>query len=82
MKTRIKFFFLSISLTFFCGISLSSYADDPNPPSVPGQHGVAGDVPVGAPIDNGVVILLALGAGYAVFKLFSTRKVKAEELEN
>jgi hypothetical protein len=82
MKTFIKSLLSGVLFTLFCSISFSALADDPNPPVVPGEHGAAGDVPVGAPIDNGVIILLAMGVGYATFKLFSSRKIKAEKLEN
>jgi hypothetical protein len=82
MKTFIKSFLSGVLLTLFSLFSFSALADGPNPPIVPGEHGTAGDVPVGAPIDNGVMILLAMGVGYATFKLFSSRKIKAEKLEN
>ena len=80
MKTRTKFLFLSVLFALLYLGSLSSYADDPPPPSVPGEHGTSGDVPVGAPIDNGVMILLAMGIGYATFKLYSARKARAEKV--
>jgi len=81
MKTHRKLIFLAVLFALFCCISLSSYADEPNPPIVPPEHGAAGDIPLGAPIDNGVIILLAMGVGYAAYKLYSSRKTNAQLLE-
>ncbi len=53
--------------------TLLTFADPPGPPG-PGGPGTAGGTPVGAPIDDGITILLALGIGYAVYKLYETRK--------
>jgi hypothetical protein len=39
-------------------------ADPPAPPTLPGGHGYGDNVPAGAPIDGGVVILLGLGVAY------------------
>ena len=80
MKKHNIFILLAAVIVFFCSISISAFADDPNPPIVPGEHGQAGNVPVGAPIDSGLGILLVLGAGYGAKKLYSLRGVKAEEL--
>ena len=81
MKTRIKFLFLGVLMALFCSISCMVYADDPNPPTVPGDHGHAGDVPVGAPIDGGLFVLLILGAGYGAKKIYSLRKEKEDGLK-
>ncbi|MCX6276961.1 MAG: hypothetical protein NT004_02545 [Bacteroidetes bacterium] len=60
-----------ISLPFFC------VADNPGPPPPPGGGGPGGGgTPVGAPIDGGIGILLALGLGYGGMKLFQSRKDK------
>ncbi len=50
-----------------------TFADPPNPPGA-GGPGTAGGTPVGASIDDGITILLALGIGYAVYKLYELRK--------
>jgi len=81
MKTRIKFLFLGVLMALFCSISFSVYADDPLPPTVPGDHGHAGDVPVGAPIDGGLSVLLILGAGYGAKKIYSRRKEKEDDVK-
>jgi len=80
MKKNNIFILLAAAIVFLCSSSISAFADDPNPPALPGEHGKAGDVPVGAPIDGGVSILLILGAGYGAKKLYSLRDVKTGEL--
>lgn len=57
---------------------------DPPPPPPPGGHGSAGNQPpVGAPIDGGLGILMAMGAAYGGSKYFKAwKKKKAEEKED
>ena len=55
-------------------LSFSVFANDPNPPPPPGEHGLSGDQPVGAPIDGGLGILLLLGVGYGIKKLYKNKK--------
>jgi len=50
------------------------FADPPGPPGPGGPPGTNGGVPVGAPIDNGIVILLALGMAYGCYKIYEIRK--------
>ncbi len=58
-----------------------SIADSPAPPPPPGGGGPGGGgTPVGAPIDGGLGILLALGLGYGGMKLYKTRKEKEEDV--
>jgi len=58
--------------------SLALFANDPPPP--PAGHGATGNqAPSGAPIDGGLGILLALGAGYGGCKFYRHRKQLAEE---
>jgi len=53
-----------------------------NPPDPPAHHGEATNQdPRGAPIDGGLGILLALGAGYGGLKLYRARKKATEEEE-
>jgi len=80
MKKNINIFiFLATVIVFLCIGSASAFADDPYPPTVPGDHGHAGDVPVGAPIDGGLYVLLILGAGYGAKKLYTLKNVKVEK---
>ncbi len=77
MKKFIRLFFILFTVCLLSLSFSSVYANPPDPPPVPG-HGQNGNVPVGAPIDSGVCILLLLGACYAVWKLYSAKKKKAE----
>lgn len=56
-------------------ISLNTLADPPSPPGggSTGNSGTQGP-PVGAPIDSGVIVLLAMGAAYGGNKLVLARK--------
>jgi hypothetical protein len=64
---------------FFMIMAITIYADNPPPPP-PGGHGSAGNQPpVGAPIDGGLGILLAMGALYGGRKYYKYRKEKKEE---
>lgn len=74
MKTTVKTFIRGLFILLLTAFSLTSFADDPNPPTVPGDHGHAGDIPLGAPIDGGLSIFLVLGAGYGARKLYRIRK--------
>jgi hypothetical protein len=53
----------SFLIMIFSGKNLLR-ADPPSPPALPGGHGYGDNIPVGAPIDGGVIILLGLGVGY------------------
>jgi len=71
-KLLLTLAFLLTSMFMFNAI-----ADEPldNPPPPPGGgHGGGGNT--GAPIDGGLGILLALGAGYGSFKLYKSRKAE------
>ena len=80
MKRRfMKFYFIA---TLFCCLFFPAlvFAENPAPPP-PSGHSTQGDQnPKGAPIDGGLGILLALGAGYGGYKGYRlSRKKKAEE---
>ncbi len=51
-----------------------SYADPSDPPTPNNEPGANGN-PVGAPIDGGLGILLALGLGYGGMKLYKAGKI-------
>jgi hypothetical protein len=57
------------------------FADPPGPPGPGGDPGSSGGVPVGAPIDNGVVILIGLGLVYGCYKLDVIRRKKITQKE-
>jgi hypothetical protein len=54
--------------------ALTTLADPPGPPSPGGTPVGGGGRPVGGPIEDGIVILLALAIGYSIFKLIEIRK--------
>lgn len=69
MKKKI----LSLLFTFTLGTILFAQA----PPSPPGDPG-SGNTPVGggaAPVGSGIVLLLALGAGYGTKRIYDSRKI-------
>jgi hypothetical protein len=59
-------------------------ADEPldNPPPPPGGGHGGGGNSQGAPIDGGLGILLALGAGYGAKKLYKNRREEHEKSSN
>ena len=79
MKNIIKSLAL---LTLIIGAIFITKPVKANPPDPPAHHGEAtNQAPAGAPIDGGLGILLALGAGYGGLKLYRNRKKAAEEEE-
>ena len=65
---------LILVLVAIMAFPLLSLCDVPPPPPVGGGGGTPG--PVGAPIDGGVGILLAMGMAYGGKKLYAMRKEK------
>ncbi len=55
-------------------------ADSPNPPNPGGDPTGGGNPPVGAPIDGGLGILLAIGAAYGGRKLYKAKKRQNPEV--
>jgi hypothetical protein len=64
----------------FFALPLLTIADPPPPPGASGAAPGGGQTPVGAPIDGGLGILLALGLGYGGRKLYDARKTKEENI--
>ncbi|MEI7727261.1 MAG: hypothetical protein WCK09_19275 [Bacteroidota bacterium] len=75
MKTlKLIFVLFALIALPFLGVS-----DPPLPPPPGGGGGPGGGgTPVGAPIDGGMGILLALGLAYGGKKLYTMRKEKVE----
>jgi len=69
--------FLFLSLFMFTAIADEPLDAPPPPPG--GGHGGGGNSQ-GAPIDNGLGILLAFGASYGSYKLYKTRKAEKNSL--
>lgn len=59
--------------------ALYALADGPPPP--PDPTGNNSGNAVGAPIDDGMFILLALGIGYGVYKIYEMRKAARKKEE-
>jgi len=76
MKTYLKSILFVIC--FFISVNIIAQSPPP-PPSDPSGGGVNG--PVGAPIDGGAGILLALGVAYGCLKLSQARKMKKIDVE-
>jgi hypothetical protein len=74
MKKMIKKILILTILLF--GSCFITFADPPGPPGPGGDPGTGGGIPVGAPIDTGVIVLLILGVFYAAWKFYSARKEK------
>ncbi|HZW66175.1 MAG TPA: hypothetical protein VFF23_10830 [Hanamia sp.] len=85
MKANLKrFFIVGISLILFLcspGLLKAQGFDDPEPPCV-GPDPQTGE----CPIDSGLLLLIAAGAGYGIKKAVDSRKVAdlkpAENKEN
>ena len=67
---------LTLVFLFASIFILNAIAVDPPPPPGGGHGGGGNQPPAGAPIDGGLGILMALGAGYGSFKLYRSRKVE------
>ena len=75
-----KAIFKILTITIFLLVSAIAMGDSPPPPPPGGGQGGTGNVPGGgAPIGSGLIILMALGAGYGAKKVYSFRKRKLAE---
>ncbi len=79
MKTLRKLL-LTLAFLFTSMFMLNTFADEPldNPPPPPGGGHGGGGNGTPAPIDGGLGILMALGAGYGSFRLYKSRKAEKE----
>lgn len=70
--------FLTMAFLFCSLFMVNAIADEPldSPPPPPGGGHGGGGNSQGAPIDGGLGILLALGAGYGSLKHYKTRKAE------
>jgi len=69
-----KYIYFSL-IAFFVCLSIAVLADGPGPPPPP-PNPSGGGGPVGAPIDGGLGILLAMGVAYGGRKYYQARKSK------
>ena len=75
--SRLRKFFLILAFLFSNICIFNAIADFPPPPPGGGHGGGANQI--GAPIDDGLSILLVFGAVYGSFKLYRTRKQSGTE---
>ena len=71
----------ALGLLIMAATAIQGFAQPPSPPPVPGNHGQNGAPPVGAPIDGGLGILLALGATYGGRKVYVAWKKRGTKDE-
>jgi hypothetical protein len=57
----------------------SLLAELPAPPGTGPASAPNGGTPVGAPVDNGILVLILLGTVYGAYKLYMLRKEKMLE---
>ncbi len=71
-----------ILTAFIAFMSMGMYAQPVPPPNsggTGGGHGLNGSQPVGAPIDGGLSILIALGAAYGAKKVYRFKNKEAKD---
>lgn len=74
MNNKLQKFILTLFL--FLGNLSFTFADPPNPPDPGGDPGGTGGVPVGAPIDDGIMVLLILAVLYGCYRVYEIRKAR------
>jgi len=79
MTTMIKLKVLGMAVLLLVSSASVVLADPPPPPDPGGSPVTGGGTPVGAPIDGGLGILLAMGAAYGGRKFYQARKEKKEK---
>ncbi|MEI6885802.1 MAG: hypothetical protein WCO02_15015 [Bacteroidota bacterium] len=80
MKMKFNKWLLIICLVMIPAIH--AFSDDPGPPNPGGDPSGGGPGPVGAPIDGGLLILLAQGVAYGGWKFYKLKKKTASETES
>ena len=78
MKNIVKIFVLTLFVLVLIVPPTSVFAQDPPPPPPGAGHGAGGSqVPGGgAPIGSGMVLLIAMAAGYGGKKVYDFKKQK------
>jgi hypothetical protein len=78
MKKFLLRIFLAAQLLIIPVLIPAVFADPPGPPGPGGDPGTGGGIPVGAPIDSAVIVLIAMGIFYGCYKIYRIRKEKTE----
>jgi len=80
MKKQFRIFTAFITLVLFLSISTISIAQPPPPPPPGGGHGQGGNQPAGgAPIGEGMFLLIGLAGLYGGKKVYDMRKALKSE---
>ena len=75
MKKRVQYFVVATLLVMVSFSSSLMAQPDPGSGKFPGDPG-GGGPPVGAPVGNGVIILIALAVAYGLTQLYFAHKQK------
>lgn len=80
MKTILKLIILPVILPLFLVFVQTFTAVGQQPPPPPGTHGSeTNQSPMNGPIEGGVIVFLAFGAGLAGWQLYRNQTRKAAE---
>jgi len=76
MKNHFKILITLIVLSFVFGVNTVSFSQPPPPPPPSVGHGRAGNAPAdaGAPIGEGMFLLIGMAGLYAGHKIYNLRK--------
>jgi len=78
MRKHIKIIAVSLMFSLLICLSGGLFAQTTAPPP-PQTHGVGGEIPGGgAPVGEGLIFLLAMGAAYGTKKVYHSRKKLAD----
>jgi hypothetical protein len=78
MRKHMKIIAVSLMFSLLICVSSGLFAQTEAPPP-PQTHGVGGEIPGGgAPIGEGVIMLIAMGAAYGARKIYQKRNKLAE----
>jgi hypothetical protein len=80
MKITLRKLFLLAPLFLVLVLTTQVFADPPGPPGPGGSPVSGGGTPVGAPVDNDVIILIFLGAMYGLYKIYLLRKRSTQDV--
>jgi hypothetical protein len=65
-------------LVFLFLVTPAVLADPPGPPGPGGNPASGGSAPVGAPVDDGILVLLVLGTAYGGYKIYKNQLSRQE----
>jgi hypothetical protein len=74
MKNHFRILAAFLTLTLLISVHTMSIAQPPPPPPPGGGHGLPGNQPSGAPVGEGVFLLIGLAGIYGGKKVYDLRK--------